>query len=62
MWPWLIGLIILALILWYFFARRTPDTGPRGVADTTATMTTPRTDSVPAAAPVGSTTTPPPNP
>jgi ABC-type transporter Mla subunit MlaD len=58
--PWIIGLIVLAVLLWFLFMRRTPAVTAPGVTDTTTTMTTPRTDSVPAGAPVGSTTTMPP--
>ena len=57
--PWIIGLLVLAVLLWFLFMRRTPAATAPGVTDTT-TMTTPRTDSVPAGAPVGSTTTTPP--
>jgi hypothetical protein len=57
-WPWIIGLIILIVILWLIFARRKPAPVAPAVTDTT-TMTTPGTDTLPAAAPVGSTTTPP---
>ena len=57
LWPWIIGLIILAVILWLAFAWHKPQPVTPAVTDTT-TMTTPRTDTIPAAAPVGSTTTP----
>ena len=61
-WPWIIGLIVLAVLLWFLFMRRTPATAAPGVTDTTSAMTTPRTDSTPVAAPVGSTTTTTPPP